>query len=51
MKHILFLALFVFLSCKEPNVKDMLGDDYRLYKYTPAWNLAKAVEDEDTAEI
>lgn len=29
----------------------MLGDDFRLYKYTPAWSLAKAVEDEDTTEI
>jgi len=25
----------------------MLGDDFRLYKHTPAWSLAKAVEDED----
>ena len=29
----------------------MLGDDFRLYKHTPAWSLAKAVEDEDTTEI
>ena len=48
MKHLLFLVLFVCFSCTEPNVNDMLGDDFRLYKYTPAWSLAKAVEDEDT---
>lgn len=51
MRHLLFLVLFVCSSCTEPNVKDMLGDDFRLYKHTPAWSLAKAVEDEDTTEI
>lgn len=50
MRHLLFLVLFVCSSCTEP-VKDMLGDDFRLYKHTPAWSLAKAVEDEDTTEI
>ena len=51
MKYLLLLVLFVYFSCIEPNVKDMLGDDFRLYKHTPAWSLAKAVEDEDTTEI
>ena len=51
MRHLLFLVLFVCSSCTEPNVKDMLGDDFRLYKHTPAWSLANAVEDEDTTEI
>ena len=51
MKYLLLLVLFVCFSCTEPNVKDMLGDDFRLYKHTPAWSLAKAVEDEDTTEI
>lgn len=51
MRHLLLLVLFVCSSCTEPNVKDMLGDDFRLYKHTPAWSLAKAVEDEDTTEI
>lgn len=51
MRQLLFLVLFVCSSCTEPNVKDMLGDDFRLYKHTPAWSLAKAVEDEDTTEI
>ena len=46
-----FILSIVCSSCTEPNVKDMLGDDFRLYKHTPAWSLAKAVEDEDTTEI
>ncbi len=40
MKYLLLLVLFVCFSCTEPNVKDMLGDDFRLYKHTPAWSLA-----------
>ena len=28
MKHLLLLVLFVCFSCIEPNVKDMLGDDF-----------------------
>ena len=51
MKYLLLLVLFVGFSCIEPNVKDMLGDDFSLYKHTPAWSLAKAVEDEDNTEI
>ena len=51
MKYLLLLVLSVCFSCIEPNVNDMLGDDFRLYKHTPAWSLAKAVEDEDTTEI
>lgn len=31
--------------------KNLLGDDYRLFQNTPAWGLAKAVEDEDTSQI
>ena len=50
MKYLLLLVLFICFSCTEPNVKDMSGDDFRLYKHTPAWSLAKAVEDEDTTE-
>ena len=51
MKYLLLLVLSVCFSCIEPNVNDLLGDDFRLYKHTPAWSLAKAVEDEDTTEI
>lgn len=51
MKYIIVLTLLIFSSCVDPNVKDMLGDDYRLYKNTSAWPLAQAVEDEDTFSI
>ncbi|HTI59096.1 ankyrin repeat domain-containing protein [Mucilaginibacter sp.] len=30
---------------------NMLGNDYRLFKGTPAWELAKAVQNEDTVKI
>ena len=46
------LPIIVF-SCREiPADKSaMLGDDFRLFQGTIAWDLAKAVEDQDTAEI
>jgi len=31
--------------------KDLTGDDYRLFQETPAWDLAKAVQDEDVSKI
>ena len=33
------------------NKADLLGDDYRLFQGTIAWDLAKAVEDQNVAEI
>lgn len=30
---------------------DMLGSDYRLFKGTPAWELAKAIQGDDTIKI
>ena len=30
---------------------ELLGDDYRLFQNTPAWELAKAVEDENEDKI
>lgn len=31
--------------------KDLVGSDYRLFQGTPAWELAKAVQDEDERKI
>ncbi len=31
--------------------KNLLGGDYRLFQNTPAWELTKAVRDEDTSKI
>jgi len=48
-------AIFLFISCnnRENIVKkeNLLGNDYRLFQNTPAWELAKAVDDEDTIKI
>lgn len=45
---IIFLTL-AYNSFTEPH--EYLASDYRIFKDTPAWNLAKAVRDADTAEI
>ena len=45
---IIFLTL-VYNSFTEPH--EYLASDYRIFKDTPAWDLAKAVRDADTAEI
>lgn len=36
---------------KPVNIMDLAGDDYRLFQDTPAWELAKAVQDEDENKI
>lgn len=57
MKKIIacMLVIFLFINCnnRETQIenKNLLGDDYRLFQNTPAWELAKAVEDEDTIKI
>lgn len=52
MKWILFFfSAFIFLGCQEKSKSSMLGSDYRLFRDTPAWDLAQAVEDDDVDEI
>ena len=52
MKFYLYLSLILCYSCTmNEDKKKMLGDDYRLYKETAAWELAQAVQEEDTAKI
>ena len=57
-----FLLLLFLTSCLnnittikkkevEGDVFDLLGNDYRLFKNTPIWDLAKAVRDGNTSEI
>ncbi len=47
--------LFMLFSCNSRdtvvNRDHLLGYDYRLFQGTPAWDLAKAVEDSDTSHI
>ena len=49
----MILLTFSIISCRDIPVDkgDLLGDDYRLFQGTPAWDLAKAVEDQDVNEI
>ncbi|MBO9202428.1 MULTISPECIES: ankyrin repeat domain-containing protein [Niastella] len=50
-----FLISFLLLSCidreKPVNKAKLKGDDYRLFQNTPAWELAKAVQDENEDRI
>ncbi|MFW0739984.1 ankyrin repeat domain-containing protein [Flavobacterium sp. T12S277] len=50
-----FGVFFLFISCNNRenivNKQNLLGNDYQLFQETPAWELAKAVEDEDTTKI
>ena len=54
---ILFSLLFLMLSCnkmdrdKKVDKEKLLGADYRLFQDTPAWELAKAVQDDDIDKI
>src|ERR1017187_9650137 len=54
MKY-LFVMLFALVleQCTStPNKKgDMLGNDVRLFEQTPVWEVAKAIEKEDTVKI
>lgn len=57
MRKIFFLVaiISVLFSCNNRetlvNKSELLGDDYRLFQNTPAWELAKAVEDENEDKI
>lgn len=51
------LISYLLLSCtnitrdKPEDNKDLTGRDYRLFQNTPAWELAKAVQDENVSRI
>ena len=47
-----FFSLQLFFCRDIPvNKDDLLGDDFRLFQGTVAWDLAKAVEDQNVTEI
>ncbi|MDR6462904.1 ankyrin repeat domain-containing protein [Chryseobacterium sediminis] len=54
---LLFSLLFLVMSCnkidrdKKVDKNKLLGADYRLFQDTPAWELAKAVQDDDIDKI
>lgn len=43
------LVIFLMLACSTK--EDLTGEDYQLFNNTPAWELAKAVRDEDEERI
>lgn len=50
MKYIKYIILLIlFTACinreKPVEIKKLLRKDYRLFQNTPAWELAKAVQD------
>lgn len=51
----LALIMNILISCNNRETivdkSELLGDDYRLFQNTPAWELAKAVEDENEDKI
>jgi hypothetical protein len=59
MTNRLILAMFCVFFCSCNNLDRnkivdrsvLSGDDYRLFQNTPAWELAKAVQDEDDKKI
>lgn len=52
-KYSFFALFFSLFGCREipVNIDDLLADDVRLYQRTPAWTLAKAVDDQNINEI
>ena len=55
IQHLIISFLFLITSCTSREQKvdksKLLGNDYRLFQDTPAWELAKAIEDENTTLI
>lgn len=57
MRKVFFLAaiMIILFSCNNRETmvdkSELLGDDYRLFQNTPAWELAKAIEDENEDKI
>lgn len=54
--YVFIYLIFLFNSCnnyrdKKVDKSTLLGNDYRLFQDTPAWNLAKAIEDENVNQI
>lgn len=50
-KIIVVIIVFIVFGCSSSQKNNYLGTDVRLFKGTPAWELAKAIEKDDTVEI
>ncbi len=55
LKFINVLVITTLIGCTNRdasvNKKDLLGTDYRLFQGLNSWNLAKAVQDQDTLRL
>lgn len=51
--YIAILCSLLFFACGQDNLSqdNLLGNDYRLFKNTPVWDLAQAVRDEKVDRI
>ena len=51
-KLLIIITLLAMLACeRQVDRSNMLGNDIRLFQDTPAWELAQAVEEQDTLKI
>ncbi len=48
---LLLLLTLLFSACEDIDKSTLRGNDYRLFQGTQVWDLAKAVENEDTGKI
>jgi hypothetical protein len=54
MLNIMYVIILISSCTRQDTVVDkgkLLGNDYRLFQNTPAWDLTKAVEDDDLEKI
>jgi uncharacterized protein len=51
MHYVLAILVFVSGTSCHSSKENLLGNDYALFKETPVWELAQAVEEEDLEEI
>jgi len=49
--YIIFILISLFIIGCSSSQQNLRGDDIRLFRKTPVWKLAKAVEKQDTSKI
>lgn len=51
MKRYLILLIIPLIGCVNANSQKLLARDYRIFQGTKAWELAKAIDNDDATEI
>ena len=51
MKKYLILLIIVLIGCVNANSQKLKASDYRIFQGTKAWELAKAIDNDDASEI